>query len=293
MSAAEKVPGVVIPRGYEPRLKLREVLVTPDMALTWLTERNNRNRRIREARVKEYADAMQHGRWMHTGESIIFDRQGQLLDGQHRLKAIFDAGVSVWCVLVEGVDPEAFSHIDTGAKRTTADVLDIAGYRGTTVLAAAARLCIHLEKIEAGQMPFLRLGSKGPASEEILAWINDHPELSHSLKLPPSRNDESVWQPPSLFRALHWRTAQASREDAASFFQRLADGVGLVGDDPILRLREMLLAEITEKRRGKRPHWYKAAMALKAWNAYREGRPLKHLRFQTGGRSPDPWPTPK
>ena len=280
------------PPGYKPSLKLREELVTPEMALTWLTKHNERNRRIREPRVKGYADTMTSLRWMQTGESVIFDRQGQLLDGQHRLKAVFDSGVACWFVIVEGVDPEAFSNIDTGAKRTTADVLDIAGYRGTTVLAAAARLCIHLESIEAEEMPYLRLGSKGPSSEEVLAWINAHPRLSQSLKLPPCRSETPVWQPPSLFRALHWRLSQVHREDTAKFFDRLADGVGLVGDDPILRLREMLLADAVEKRRGARPHWYKAAMVLKAWNAYREGRPLKHLRFQTGGRSPDTWPKP-
>jgi hypothetical protein len=58
--------------------------ITPEQAAIWLT-RNRRNRPIRRTRVARYADAMRRGHWRVNGEAVIFDSEGNLLNGQHRL----------------------------------------------------------------------------------------------------------------------------------------------------------------------------------------------------------------
>lgn len=60
---------------------------------------NTNNRPIRQSHVDHLADEMLSGRWKFNGESIIFDDQGVLRNGQHRLTAILKArwrGISLW-----------------------------------------------------------------------------------------------------------------------------------------------------------------------------------------------------
>lgn len=68
--------------------------VTPMKAARWL-KRNIANRRVSPKVVRNYAGDMSRGEWLLNGEAIKFDRDGNLLDGQHRLGAIVHNGKSV------------------------------------------------------------------------------------------------------------------------------------------------------------------------------------------------------
>ncbi|MHB8191597.1 MAG: hypothetical protein ACYDHP_14515 [Ferrimicrobium sp.] len=60
------------------------VRVTPDIAERWLNNNKN-NRRIHEAKIKQYAEDMRQGRWTYGADMICFGTDGTLLNGQHRL----------------------------------------------------------------------------------------------------------------------------------------------------------------------------------------------------------------
>lgn len=79
------------------RLSCRIEEVTPEMAKAWLLK-NPENRPIEEDRVSEYADKMRRGEWkekMHGGSPLIVMKEGELINGQHRLMAVVKYGKSV------------------------------------------------------------------------------------------------------------------------------------------------------------------------------------------------------
>ena len=79
------------------RLSSRIEEVTPEMAKAWLLK-NPENRPIEEDRVREYADKMHRGEWkekMHGGSPLIVMKEGELINGQHRLMAVVKYGKSV------------------------------------------------------------------------------------------------------------------------------------------------------------------------------------------------------
>ncbi len=107
-------------------MKTEVVLVTPEMAAEWLT-RNSSNRPMRRNTVEHYARQMVAGEWQLTHQGICFDAHGSLVDGQHRLTAIVNAGIPVR-MLVSAMDTEATAMglaLDIGALRSYSDVLQI------------------------------------------------------------------------------------------------------------------------------------------------------------------------
>lgn len=101
-------------------------MVTPELAQR-LLDRNVGNRLLRVKRKDILRTAMEEGRFLFTGETIIIDWDGVLRNGQHRCTGIVESGVAEPCVIVEGIDPKAASVLDQGLQRNVRDILDIDG----------------------------------------------------------------------------------------------------------------------------------------------------------------------
>ena len=105
--------------------KTEFVNLTPDMAIYILANRNKRNRSIGRDFVKKLYREMVSGRWVGAnGQSISIDWNGDLVDGQHRLCAVYNSNLPfVEVNFVSGLDPESFTTIDQGKKRSFTDHL--------------------------------------------------------------------------------------------------------------------------------------------------------------------------
>jgi hypothetical protein len=125
--------------GHHPSLQADVELIGPGEARAWLQDAAaNRNVSLRQ--VDRHAEDMLAGRWMTNGQPIIFNAEGKLIDGRHRLSAVILANVAVAMLVVRGVAQEAFATMDSGRARTLADVLSIQGHKHNNVLAASARV---------------------------------------------------------------------------------------------------------------------------------------------------------
>jgi hypothetical protein len=133
-------------------------LITPEMAKKYL-EKNADNRKIRKTTVATYANDMKNGRWELTHQGIAFNDQGELVDGQHRLAAIVDSGVSIRMVIANGVSSKV--NLDNHIKRT---LIDSTG--ASAIQIAISR--IILDRIQGN--PFERKAS----ASEIAEFIRDH-----------------------------------------------------------------------------------------------------------------------
>jgi hypothetical protein len=96
--------------------------ITPMQAKQYL-ETNHNNRTLRKSVVAEYACEMVEGNWKLTHQGIAFDLRGNLLDGQHRLAAIVEAGIAVQMLVVRGLATQDQLVMDDHAKRSASDAL--------------------------------------------------------------------------------------------------------------------------------------------------------------------------
>lgn len=112
---------------------------TPDEAEYLLANHNNKNRRLSNTRARSLADAMKKGQWKLNGETIVFGSSGNVMTGQHRLRACVIAGLPLTTWVVRNVPDEYFSTMDQGAKKTAGEILGIDGETNSNYLAAVAR----------------------------------------------------------------------------------------------------------------------------------------------------------
>lgn len=96
-------------------------IITPEWAAEILQTKNQKNRRLRGWWTEALAAAMRRGEWITTHQGIAFDEDGNVIDGQHKLKAVVIAGMPIKMVVFHGVPRTAFSVLDIGAKRSYTD----------------------------------------------------------------------------------------------------------------------------------------------------------------------------
>lgn len=125
-------------------MKTRIELITPEAAQKYLSRNTHNYRPVRQHVVAAYADDMKSGKWERNGEAIVFDRDGVLKDGQHRLMAIAQSGLPQTMVIVEDVEPDVEIY-DIGVKRSSGQIAMASGVEpvlaNSTVIAAARVFC--------------------------------------------------------------------------------------------------------------------------------------------------------
>lgn len=123
----------------EPRLSLEEI--TPSRAEHYL-KRNKANRPVKPGNVLKLKNDLQQGNFKLTHQGIAFDWDGNLIDGQHRLLAIIESGVTVSMYVTYNCDPEIFKVIDSGSTRSANDVVKLLGASNYSTVTAAIRLIL-------------------------------------------------------------------------------------------------------------------------------------------------------
>jgi hypothetical protein len=79
-------------------------VVNPSEAEAYL-KNNAMHRKVKQKKVDEYIKEMQDGKWKLNGKALIFDSNGRLLNGQHRLNAVVQSNTPLTTLIVRGVDP--------------------------------------------------------------------------------------------------------------------------------------------------------------------------------------------
>jgi hypothetical protein len=104
-------------------MEIRMMDVTPRLANEML-QKNNSNRRVRRGHVKALAAMMREGKFQTTHQGVALNTEGAVVDGQHRLMAVVESGVTITMPVAYDVNAEHYGHlmIDVGLGRTTADI---------------------------------------------------------------------------------------------------------------------------------------------------------------------------
>lgn len=254
-----------------PKISTTTETITPQMAESWL-EKNKGNRPVRDHHVRSLAKEMSEGRWQLNGEAIVFDYNGNLLDGQHRLWAAFDHGQSFDSVVVRGVCPDAFKTMDSGMKRSAGDVLTKEGMTYGTLTAAALRL-VHF--YETGRRDHLAVARMSNA--ETSAMAKRYPRIVEAVEVVgPDATLKRICSPTAA-AALMYFALEADAVRAKTFMEAMSSGENLKRGDPRLTCRNYF---INSKARGASIHHrIQFALLIKSWNAFVEARDVNALKF--------------
>ncbi|TXH43698.1 MAG: hypothetical protein E6Q97_33780 [Desulfurellales bacterium] len=141
--------------------------ITPKQAEKYL-QFNTSNRNIRKALVGQYARDMANGKWKLTHQGLAFNCDGTLLDGQHRLRAIVESGVTVQMLVARGVNSEHQLVMDDHAKRSAGDALTL--LRGERV--TAEQVAIVGAAVELQERAYAQHQTKAELNELINAFGN-------------------------------------------------------------------------------------------------------------------------
>lgn len=223
-------------------------LITPKIAGEIL-ERNLKNRYLSEDRAKQYAEDMKEDEWQENSAGIGISAEGDLVDGQHRLRAIELSGKAQKLIVVRGINKNSIQTTDIGKKRTNADMLEINGYKNKTNLSSAAAICLDFQNGEY----FPRRRTKTPT--KILNYVKKNPRLyllitSH-MRLQSNKKIRSMISV-SLLTALHHQFAIGNKSEADLFIDSFINGEGLSATDPARVFREKLqkMARLIHRERG-------------------------------------------
>jgi hypothetical protein len=106
----------------QPKASLEEI--DSERAKKYL-EKNKNNRPLRLWQVKSYESKLKNGSFQDYAQTISFDVNGNLIDGQHRLQAIANSGMSAKFVVLYDLPEEVAEVIDQGSSRSVMDILKI------------------------------------------------------------------------------------------------------------------------------------------------------------------------
>lgn len=254
-------------------IRYEKVLVTPEMAREIL-KNNPSNRTMVNTKIKQYAFDMGRNAWRDdTAEPIKLTENGRLVDGQHRLSAVILADKSVPFVFAYNVSLEAMKIIDTGLKRTNADMFQIRGIDNAPLLSSVIRKYL----VYTGTKNYDPRSATVPY-DIIEKEYDESPEKWQNIvRAVKSFTKNFKYVEPSILGAWYALCSDISQEDANFFFDRLSSGVGLEEKNPILILRNLMIAGKYAELSVKIRYIY----FIKTWNYFREKKMVSVLRYST------------
>lgn len=261
--------------------------VTPAVAQEWLDTYNVLNRKLKPRVVAMYARDMANGDWVFNGDTIRFDTDGNLLDGQHRLHAVVQSGVTVPMLVIWGLDPASRVVIDSGAKRSKGDALQLAGYQNTAALGSAVGILGAFDRGQittAGSNPDFQ-----PSHSETVALVEKYEregELLDHVQAAVAETRDIRLSPTIIAVARYLQSRVASPEDVNEFWYGAC--YTAAPGDPRYTLRRWAQDQYGETRRGARRDISLRLFAVAlCWNAWRSGKSISRIHYKVSNEVRD------
>jgi hypothetical protein len=252
-------------------------LITPEKAAELLLK-NTTNRPLRRTHVNFFENQLRRGEMQLTHQGIAISASGRLLDGQHRLTAIVNTGISATLVVASNLPDSAFTVLDTGIARQASDVLSIEGVQNASGIAAGVRLFLYYTEcpglIWSGSN--LKIASHTRIRQE---FISDADRWKWAAQTAQSHALARVISPGPTAAFLYLAIARAgySKEYLCDFLRQVKEGVELKYGNPILAYRNRSYNGLTDRR----VQQARLADFIKLFNAYATGQSLKQFKSQS------------
>ena len=236
------------------------------------------NRKLTDAQVETVmADILRPGAWKPNGDTIRFTPNGQVIDGQGRIVALLLAcrrnpKASFITDLRFNVPPEAFSTIDTGKKRTSKDVLDMAHVSNGYLMSAVARLWngYHIGRMKT---------QPKVTNDQVFHIVKENEDLFAEAARMTAHAIKETRIPGSVLGFCCALALRTNPQKAKLFFGQLSTGLHLGETDPayVLSRATKNKARINSRKGADRIEV--AALTIKAMNAHFKGESIDVVRW--------------
>lgn len=247
---------------------------------------NRHNRNLRQTHVQRLAADMANGDWLDGGVLMVAgdpwanDKDAALLDGQHRLAAVVKSNVTIEMVIIFGLALGDQDAVDTGLKRNLADVLALRGEKNSSQLATAVGWYWRRRNNN-------MRNSQTPTIAQGLAVLRENPDLRECMA-PTRRACDLLRISRGMAACIYYEQLAIDAEDTAAFWDTLT--TGLQAESNQIHLLRMRFEENAKASYKKLDVVAMAALIIKAWNYWREGKEISQLVWRRGGSAAEPFP---
>ena len=262
--------------------------ITPELAKDILENHNNLNRNRNKEHVKSLLNNMKQGTWRFNGDTIRFDRDGELIDGQHRLAALVEFGKPLPMIVIKGFDKETMKTIDQEIKpRNLADLFKMNGVKDATNVSATINrfFAIGATNSFISSNRYVRPSSidgKTSCKNTIDTKYNEYfskPDLwddivSYARRCYSNTRLLKSSEIGGMYAFLYLRLHH-SDEEIGGFFNRLCFTETDV--NVINLLRDLLIRDLVSK--TPMTSFVKTQYIVKTWNYYIKGKDVKVLSY--------------
>lgn len=283
------------------RLYIPETVTFSTEMVTWesaekiLSEYNKMNRHQRKNRINEYADAMLDDQFLFTGDTLVYDTDGQLVNGQHRLSAQVESHTDVEYIIVRGVPPNVRPAVDAGIARKFSDDLTMSGMTNASAQSSLIGRIMNWDR-NAGLANYwgptrVRKAAVYPqykdeiigTLEATLRWIQKWPGSRGSLEF------------------LYWLLMYRTENDQATverFFSIMAIGSQAQEDYALIIAKDQMIRDrmeyVSKGGRKYRSIAKEVYIGIRAWNAWLTNDRVPASRYNIGrnGELVNPFPVP-
>lgn len=239
----------------KPWSELEEI--TPEKAAQMIQKQRN-IRKLKAHVVERYTQAMEKG-WKINGETIKFDLDGYLIDGQHRLQACVRSALAIETFVVRGL--ENCDGADSGVKRTAADVMGGQGKKHAETLAAMTR-CVMM--IEQDRDPWKT--SDSPIYSDLIAFFDSHMDEETATEAASIGRGCKLMTGSVVATFAYYAILRHGVERVATFVSGIELGANLSQGTPKYELRRWVEARRAQKLNG---HVLRRALYIALARAWR------------------------
>ena len=264
--------------------------IDPDTAAQYLELNRDNNRNLVASSYSKYAQDMKAGDWKLNGQSIKFDKDGNLFDGQHRIKAGIVSGESFLSLVVRNVANEAFATYDDRPTKCFKDVL------ADRDIKYPGQLQALITRIVKWSPAHDYNNGREPSLSELDRYMKDHhdelveligSEPAIIIREAPRRGGVKVLAATGATFAL-WMLNRVDSQKAAQFIEKLFLGNTDPNEDQaIIALRNARIADLSKSHKEQESPRKREAKdiyaMIKAWNAWITKTPVTKSDFVYDG----------
>lgn len=264
-----------------------QVTINPELAEEWLTALNRDNRPLVESYLTRLVEQAKEGNFLeYTGETIKFDPDGLLLDGQHRLTAIVRAGITLTLWVAFQVPREAFKVIDTGRRRSAGDTLYVEGVETYHSLTAAA-IKYLINWNDTNTVTNASSVRHHITNDKVLTYYRNNQQLLDTVipKAASIYDSGAKLIPASMIAA--FMCYYNNDLDTEEFFKKVSTGLQLSSErDPVYLLRSLLIAHKANPNTNMNRSM-KVLYVAKALQLYRNKKQVRRLIVRSNNQLTD------
>lgn len=269
--------------------RIEKQIITPELAEQMLSRNIKNNRPVSIMTINQYAIDIVAGKWMDTADSIKFDIDGNMIDGQHRLHAIIKAGIPVEMWVATELNAESVRYIDTGRKRTANDLLHMTEIGGGYI----AEITAVSRKVMAWQRDTKAVLSRKGHGSGLRGSISNHQILQYCMDNPDIIKHATFGKqlytktPVKIYTAtdlgfLSWLFSGIDAAKAIEFLEKACLKDNVPADSPIACLYNRLL-----NAKDYMTPMLKLKLTFHAWNLWRQDKKVSALKVSQMDELPE------